>query len=104
MDDKTIINQVNERLDKVEMWARLAAKSVLNLKDVVLLTGFSTQYLYTLTSTHQIPHYKNGNKLFFKKAEIEEWLTSFKVKTDAEIESEAATRLATQRMQQRFNK
>lgn len=84
------MEEVLEKLKKIEALSLLAAKSVLNLDEVVLLTGYSKQHLYTLACNKQIPYYKpNGKNLFFKKDEVEEWLTRGKVNTNEENEQAA---------------
>lgn len=77
------------RLEDIKTLAGLSAKNALVIEDVVLLTGLSKAYLYTLTSTKQIPHYKLGNKVYFNKSEIEQWMLSNKVETVAESEQRA---------------
>lgn len=62
---------------------------VMNIKQCVELTGFSKAHIYKLTSHHEIPHYKRGKFVFFKRGEIEEWLTAEKVFTTEEKEREA---------------
>lgn len=64
--------------------------SVLTINGVAQLTGLSTATIYRLTSQKEIPHYKRGNKLYFRKSEIEAWLVGNKVFTNAEIDSLAA--------------
>ena len=77
----------------------MASKRVLTLEDVSLISGFSMSYLYKLTSTHQIPHYKpNGKNIFFDRDEIEEWLKQNKVETDEAIDRRATTYVTTGRM------
>lgn len=41
------------------------------------------------TSERNIPHFKQGKKLYFKRSELDEWLTELKITTHAEIEKEA---------------
>jgi len=54
----------------------LTTKAVLNFAEVCEYTGFKASFLYKLTSTGQIPHYKPyGKILFFRREEIEEFLT-----------------------------
>lgn len=53
MDRK--IWMILQRIDKNLL---LAAKQVLNMDEVMLLTGLSKSHLYRLTSSCQIPHYK----------------------------------------------
>lgn len=50
--------EISKQLDRIERYSMLAAKNVLVLDDVVILTGLSKSHLYKLTCTHQIPHYK----------------------------------------------
>lgn len=71
-------------------------KNVLGLKDVLTMdecsvyTGMAKSYLYKLTSKRAIPFYKPmGKMLFFKRTEIEAWLTQNLIATDAEIEQQA---------------
>ena len=66
--------------------ALLGIKNVLTLDDLVLYTGYARETLKSLTSRGNIPSYKpaftrgnkglNNAKSFYKKAEIDEWLTS----------------------------
>jgi len=81
-----------ERLQKLQ----IAQKEVLTMDEVAMYTGLSKSYLYKLTSTNEIPHYKPNNKcLYFNRKELEEWLLQNRVKTKAEIEGDAATYLVT---------
>ena len=86
---------ITERLDRLERLTLIGAKSVLDLEEAALLTGFSTGHLYRLTSTRKIPHFKKSRKLYFKKSELEEWMLDHKVMTDKEIDSLATTHVAT---------
>lgn len=47
--------------------------------------------LYEKTSRKLIPHFKKGNKLYFLRSELEEWVSEGKVKTRDEVEGEALT-------------
>lgn len=77
-------------LDAIKRYSLLAAKTVLNLEDVALLTGLSKSHLYKLTCTRQIPHYKqNGKNMYFDRAEVEAWMKQNRVTTQAEAEQQA---------------
>lgn len=68
----------------------LLNKEVLNIDEVSLYTGYEKSYLYKLTSEVKIPHFKPGGKsIFFKREEINEWLTRNPIKTRHQIEDEA---------------
>ena len=88
--DAERLQRIDERLERIEkmLWAQ---KTVLDLDEAVLYTGYSRGYLYKLTSTRQIPHFKKARKLFFNRAELDDWLQEQRIKTDEEIDSEATT-------------
>ncbi len=68
----------------------LAQKDVLTLEEAAQYTGLKKSYLYKLTSTKAIPHYKpNGKNCFFKRTELEEWLTTNPVATTADLTAAA---------------
>lgn len=61
---------------------QLSFKNNLTIKEVSALTNLKTSYIYKLTSTQQIPHYKpNGKIIFFNRVEIEEWMQKNKRKS-----------------------
>lgn len=88
---------MDEKLDKILMYCLLAAKNVLTLDDVALLTGLSKSHLYKLTCTHRIPYYKRAKMLYFDRNEVENWMKQNRVATDEELEESAASYLATGR-------
>ena len=86
-----------ERLDSIEkaiaslnttnpIQVNNAPMDVKNLSEYLKL---SVSAIYKLTSTSEIPHYKSGKRLYFKKEEIEEWIFSKRIKTRDDIENEA---------------
>lgn len=94
----TEYQEINTRLDRIEKIALVGAKNVLTLDEVVIVTGLAKGYLYRLTSTQRIPHYKlNGRNLYFKKDEIEAWLMRDRISTQSEIDNKATTYMATKK-------
>ena len=86
MDEKIL-----DRLNKIERYTLLAAKNVLCLDDVAMLTGLSKSHLYKLTCSHQIPHYKpNGKQMYFDRMEIEGWMKQNRVISTVEAEQKAS--------------
>ena len=58
----------------------------------------SISYVYKLTCTRKIPHYKpEGKRLYFKRSELAEWAFSNKILTDEEIAVQADAWLAKTR-------
>lgn len=89
------IQEMNNKLDRIEQLAMIGSKTVLDLSEAAVFTGYSESHLYNLTSKRQIPHYKKNRKLYFKKQELEEWMLEREVKTDKEIRSKASTYVST---------
>lgn len=83
--------EILQRLNTIERWAVLAAKNVLNIEDVSVLTGLSKSTVYKMTSNHEIPYYKpNGKQVFFDRAEVEAWMKQNRVGSVCDAESSAA--------------
>lgn len=79
-----------ERLEAIERNSLLAAKNVLTIDDVALLTGLSKSHIYKLTCSKQIPFYRpNGKLVYFDRLELESWLKQNRVNTTAEAEQQA---------------
>lgn len=83
------LTSVMERLKAIERMTLLAAKNVLVLDDVALLTGYSKKYLRLLIARREIPHYRRGNRLYFSRDEIDDWMLEQRVPTNGEIEVQA---------------
>ena len=52
--------------------------------------SLSKSFMYKLTHTRKIPHYKHCKHLYFKKDELNEWIAKGKIMTREEIEREAS--------------
>lgn len=62
---------------------------VLNLNQASEYISLSKSAIYKKTSERNIPHFKKGKKLYFKRSELDEWLTENKISTNVEIEMQA---------------
>lgn len=88
---------IESRLQNIEALL-LSQKTVFTFDEVAVYTGLSKSYLYKLTCSGNIPHYKpNGKHIYFDKKEIDAWLLRNRVKTADEIEAEAATHVIINR-------
>lgn len=85
------MNELLKRFDRLEQLTLLAAKSVLTLDEVCFLTGLAKSSLYKLTANKAIPHYRadGGKHIYFKKSEIEDWLTRNRIGSQLEDEQKA---------------
>ncbi len=84
---------VREILSEESNLIRPAVPETLNIKEAADFLKLAITTLYEKTSRKLIPHFKKGNKLYFQRDELIEWIKKGKVKTHAEIEGKAATYL-----------
>jgi len=63
----------------------LSAKNVLDINDTAELTGYSVKYLRLLIAKREIPHYRRGNRLYFNRDEIEDWMMGTRIPTKEEM-------------------
>ncbi len=90
--------EMNERLARIERLITIGSKNVFTTDEVALLLGISTSRVRHLVCDREIPHYRRGNKVYFKKSEIEDWQLSQRVPTNEEINNKATTHVALNRM------
>ena len=77
----------------------MGVKNVLTLDEVCLLTGLAKSTVYKMTANRIIPHYhaEGGKHLYFKKDEVEDWLTRNRVSSQTEDEQRAVNEYFTKR-------
>ncbi|MHB8259994.1 MAG: helix-turn-helix domain-containing protein [Bacteroidia bacterium] len=64
---------------------------ILDVKQAADFLRLKVTTLYEKTSEKTIPHFKKGNKLYFKRDELQAWVQEGKVKTNSELQGEAAS-------------
>ena len=80
------LKMIEQRLSNIES-LMLTTKDTLTLDEVAYYTGFGKSYLYKLTHQKEIPHYKpTGGKIFFSRAEIDQWLQQNRIAPDYETQ------------------
>jgi excisionase family DNA binding protein len=84
---------LEKRLEKIE-GLLLGQKDVFTFGECCRYTGISKTYMYKLTCTNRVPHFKpHGKTIYFSKEEVDGWLMKNPVKTTGQIEQEAAAYL-----------
>ena len=90
----TVADALEDALKAIETKAALCHKDVWTLSELACYTGFKESYIYKLTAMRLIPHFKpNGKSCFFRREEIEDWLTSRRVATNDELDERVAAEL-----------
>ena len=67
---------------------------IMNVKQLAEYLSLSVPTIYSKMSRMEIPNYKRGGRVYFKKAEIDEWITETRRKTRFEIERDAINYMA----------
>ena len=96
MSNEILILEKLEKLEQRIGEQNLLMKEVLNFNDACNYLDISASHLYKLTSQKSIPHFcPQGKKLYFKRAELDEWLLRNRQDCTDEIETMAANYLLT---------
>ena len=80
-DVPVLLANIDEKLGIIAEWIQSGASrqdshAILTIDEAVAFTGYSKSAIHSATSKNTIPHFKRGNKLFFFKDELAEWLKS----------------------------
>ena len=67
------------------------------IKEVAELTGLTVPTLYGYCQRNEIPYHKKGNRLYFFKSEIIDWIKTGKNKTLKELQEEADNYISNKR-------
>ncbi|HFQ5167003.1 helix-turn-helix domain-containing protein [Vibrio vulnificus] len=54
----------------------------LSAEEAAQYANLSVEYIYKLTHTKQIPHYKPNRKLYFKRDDLDAWLMSQRIEEE----------------------
>ena len=71
--------------------ARKSLPDILDMKQAAEFLKLKINTLYEKTSRRLVPFFKKGNKLYFRKDELQQWIQDGKVKTRDELQSEASS-------------
>lgn len=74
-----------------------SAATIFSIEEAADFINLARTTIYALTSKNEIPFYKRGKKLYFKKKDLIEWLEKGKRKTNCEIQEEADQYLSKNR-------
>ena len=85
-DLKKVASMVVEEL-------KLGQKEFMNTKEASKYLGISIHTLYKLTREKAIPYFKPGGCMnFFRKADLDSWVTKNRIAPNAELQSKAMAR------------
>lgn len=68
----------------------------MTIDEVAEFTRFKKNTIYSYVQSNKIPYNKKGNRLFFYKAEVTDWIKDSKQKSVSEINTDVDTFLSKQ--------
>jgi excisionase family DNA binding protein len=83
------IETLLESLSQRQPLQEVGNSEILNLEETSKYTSMARATLYKMTSTREIPHFKRGKRLYFRKSELDAWITNNRVMTKEEIDGMA---------------
>jgi predicted DNA-binding transcriptional regulator AlpA len=94
MSTQEILNRIVDRLERLERMMNEETDEILDVDGIQELTKLSKSAIYQKTCSRngappQLPHYRQGKRLYFRKSEIVTWLTARPIMDRAAIEAEA---------------
>lgn len=94
---KTDTEQSNRR-------AEILKKNVWNIDELAIYLQVTTDRCARLAKRRAFPSYKQNGRYYFKRQEIEEWLTSNRMSSVDEVNSDAALFAIAHRKQSKIKK
>lgn len=88
MDKLSNIESMLKKIQQKEI-ASTVSTEILDITQAADYLHLSKSTLYGLTARRGLPHFKRGKRLYFKKGELNEWMTQNKVYSQEEIEKQA---------------
>jgi excisionase family DNA binding protein len=82
---------LTEILREVKQRADANIPDILNVSEAAAFLKLQISTLYEKTATRLIGHFKKGNRLYFHRKDLEDWLREGRVKTQRELQGEAST-------------
>jgi excisionase family DNA binding protein len=74
------IQRILERLDEIEAAVHNSASKPFSLSEAAAYLNISRSYLYKLTASANIPHFKpQGKLIYFDKQDLDAWLRQNRV-------------------------
>ena len=86
-----LTKSLSEILPKLLSDTRNSLPDILDIKQAAEFLKLKINTLYEKTSRRLVPFFKKGNKLYFRKDELQQWIQDGKVKTQDELQAEAVS-------------
>jgi len=86
--DECVTRAFNKNINELK-FEKPVSEDVFDMNEAMSYLKLSKGTMYRMTMDREIPHYKVGKRLYFRKNELDDWINKGKVKTNEEISAEA---------------
>lgn len=93
----SFMKNIDERLEKIEellnkrFQTQISEEDYISAKNASVLLNFTLSTLYSKVCRREIPFYKQGNRLYFSRQELSDWIKDGRKKTLIDIDISAAS-------------
>lgn len=101
---KETLNGIKADTEQSNRRTEILKKNVWNIDELAIYLQLSTDRCSRLAKNRAFPSYKQNGRYYFKREEIEAWLTTNRVSSIDEITADAALRATLNRKQTFKNK
>lgn len=101
---KDTLNNIRADTEQTNRRTEILQKNVWNIDELAIYLQLSTDRCSRLAKDRAFPSYKQNGRYYFKREEIEAWLTLNRISSVDETNSEAAIRTITRRKQPKTNR
>ena len=89
-----VVQELNAKIDNITSLLQSAkstekVKDLLNIQEAASFLNLSKATLYSKVHKRELPFMKQGNRLYFSRMELTDYIKSGKVLSDKEVEEQA---------------
>lgn len=81
---------IDEKFAALMAIQQQAQRDIIDIDEAATFTRQKVKTLYHKCSKCEVPHYKAGGKLYFRKSELTQWMTANRISTNEELNGRAA--------------
>ena len=83
-----MLSKLNIAKDSTQLSPAKSTSDFLTVSQSALYLSVSRATIYRYTAERIIPHFKSGKRLYFKRSDLEAWVTAHRVSSNEEISEE----------------
>ncbi len=88
---REVISEGQSRLAKATGNLNPDDEQMVNIAEAARITGLAVNTIYDKTYHRNIPHYKKGKRIYFRKSELLAWIGKGRMMTQEEIDAKAVS-------------